>query len=129
MQITDKDYLLKMFGKEPGKLYEGQTVIDEIEKAPTPDVMTLPKATMVMRLVEAALNKGGQHITVMPEGEVNIWDMDDVPVLTVDQISKWLDRVVSRVEFTDPIIDHAYMMYGWKGLLELAFKDGEFDEE
>lgn len=127
MRLIDADYLTQLFGREPKKWYIGQTVLDEIERTKTINTLTLSKAAMILRLVEAAMNKGGQHITVMPDGEVSIWEMDEVPVLTVDQISKWLDRVVSRVEFNDQNMEHAYMMYGWKGIIEQAIKDGDFD--
>ena len=91
------------------------------------DGMTLTKATMIMRTVEAALNKGNQHITIsQAEGTTNvsIWPDDSVGI---KEVAQWLDEHICRADFDD--FDHEAMFakQGWEGLIRWAIEDGEFD--
>ena len=91
------------------------------------DGMTVTKATMIMRAIEAALNKGNQHIMIGSANgvtNVSIWPDDSVGIKDVAQ---WLDEHVRRTEFNDRDHDAVFAMQGWEGLLRLAIEDGEFD--
>ena len=91
-----------------------------------PERMTMTKATMVMRVVEAALHKGNQHITISQAEDttnVSIWPDDSVGIKDVAQ---WLDEHIRRADFKDREHDSVFMKQGWEGLIRWAIEDGEF---